>query len=100
MKGSKNSARVPTGERIDKHLTLFLGISAAGDVMKPYVLISKYVNGFNPLPDDDIRCYYFPRGNMTRELFYKIMEQVFVKYIEAQRNYYGLEGRRAVFFIK
>jgi len=47
FKGSKNGARVTASERIDSHLTLFVGVSAAGDVMKPAVLISKYVNGFN-----------------------------------------------------
>jgi len=43
MKGSKNSVHVPAGERTDSHLTLIVGVSAAGDVMKPGVLISMYV---------------------------------------------------------
>ena len=94
MKGSKNSARVPADERIDSHLTLFVGVSVAGDVMKPGMLISKYVNGFNPLPNENIRCYYSPRGYMNSDLFYKIMKDVFVRYVETQRQYYGY--RRAV----
>jgi len=67
--------------------------------MKPSVLISKYVNGINPFPNEDVRCYHSRKGYMTKELFFTIMKGVFVKHIEAQRSYYGLEGRRAALVV-
>ena len=98
-KGGKNSAVVPHANRASRHITLFLTVSAAGDIMKPYVLLSDYVRGFDPLHNKDVVHFHVPSGYMTQDVFFMVMRDVFVKYVESVRSYYNLEGRRAVLVV-
>ena len=99
-KKRKNDALVPAGERINNHLTLFIAISATGSVMKPSVLIHEQPKkDFSPLPTKDIVCYHSKNGYMEQELFFIIMRDVFVEYVERIRRENGLVGRRAVLVV-
>jgi len=96
----RKNASVPAASRISSHLTLFLAVSATGNVMKPSVLIHENPKkGFNPLPSRDLVCYHSTNGCMEKERFYTIMKDVFVKHVESVRRDNGLPGRRAVLVV-
>jgi len=92
----KNSLVVPSTSRQNEHITLFLAVSA---VMRPFVLLSPMARNFDPLSHEVVVHYHCPSGYMTKDIFYSIMEDVFVKYVESVRSYYNLVGRRAVLVV-
>jgi len=98
--GKKSDAVVPAGERESNHISLFVAVSAAGEVMKPNVLIHEKPKGeFSCLKTNRMVCYHAPNGFMTYDMFYRIMRDVFVKHIENVRRENGLEGRKAVLVV-
>ena len=98
-KGKKNTALVPRANRASSHITLFLAVSAAGDVMKPYVLLSKFVRNFDPLNNKDVVHYHADKGFMTQELCYQVMKGVFVRHVETVRVFQNLIGKRDVLVV-
>ncbi len=101
-KNVKNKAIVPIGERSSSHLTLFVAVSAGGEVMRPSALLyGKLRKNYNPLPalERRIKCYPTENGYMTQKTFFVIMKEIFVKFVNATRSYYDLEGKRAVLVV-
>jgi len=97
----KSGAFVPATSRTVNHLTLFVIVSAYGFVVDPAVLLyGNLLKGYNNLPEKrHIRCYNTVKGYMTKERFFEIMRDVFVKHVESVREQYGLEGQRAVLVV-
>jgi len=83
-------------ERTGSHLSLFLIVSAAGEVMKPYVLLHGGPRNYVDTKGKPIICFQTKKGYMEKEVFFEIMQKVFIPYVEKIRKENNLVGRRAV----
>ena len=98
-KGCKNTAVVPRDRREQQHISVYLTVSAAGQIMRPFVFLSSLVKNFDVLKHSEVAYYHAPDGYMTKDIFYLVMKEVFVKYVEHIRSYYNLVGRKAALVV-
>jgi len=78
----EDKASVPGKDLTQKHISLFLAISAAGFTVTPYTVILCGAKNFLPDKYMPFKCYKTENGYMETNTFYDIMHDVFAKYVK------------------
>jgi len=95
----KDQPSVVADDRSTCHVTLFLIVSADGDVAYPAPVLYGQPDTFvhDPTLVKDVKLYKTCKGYMERETFHQIMIEFFIPYVKEQRKILGVpETERAV----
>jgi len=95
----KQKAAVVGKDLNQNHMSLFLIVSAAGQVVKPYTLIHQAAREFSTVEQEAMTFYKNKSGYMDTATFFKIINEVFIPYVENVRQTKNLLGKRAVLVV-
>ena len=97
----KEQPCIVMADRSGSHASLFIIISAAGELINPTCLLHGKPDHFDIDPKNapQIACYRTENGYMDRATFKKIMKEVFIRHVNIKRELFNCPTQRAVLIV-